>query len=98
MEILFLFNLYNPFITHPDIASLVDPLFAFGGKRVNKNIKNKRPSLSLAKERVVERSKDRVSNHHRLFNYFIISILTNAPSGPVLYFLQYFTPERHLFI
>ena len=24
-------------ITHPDIVSLVDPLFAFGGKRVNEN-------------------------------------------------------------
>jgi hypothetical protein len=23
-------------MTHPDIATLVDPLFAFGGKRVNK--------------------------------------------------------------
>jgi len=45
-------------ITHPDIATLVDPLFAFGVKRVREN---KKPSLPLAEERVVERSKDRVS-------------------------------------
>jgi len=47
-------------VTHPDIASLVDPLFAFGEKRVNKEIKQ--PSLRLAEERVIQRSADRVSN------------------------------------
>ena len=44
--------------THPDIVSLVDPLFTFGGKRV---VGNNKPSFPLAEERVVERSNDRVS-------------------------------------
>jgi len=45
-------------ITHPDCASLVDPLFAARkeGKRFFI------PSFRLAGERVVERSDDRVSN------------------------------------
>ncbi|RZA04025.1 MAG: hypothetical protein EOP47_00475 [Sphingobacteriaceae bacterium] len=43
--------------THPDFASLVDPIFAFGRKRVVGG----KPSLLLAAERVVERSDDWVS-------------------------------------
>jgi hypothetical protein len=43
--------------THPDFATLVDPLFAFGGKRGKSSF----PSLLLAVERDVERSNDRVS-------------------------------------
>ncbi len=38
-------------ITHPDYASLVDPLFACGGKRVGKFL----PSFPLTKERAGER-------------------------------------------
>jgi hypothetical protein len=41
--------------THPDYASLVDPLFACGGKR-GRNVNLLNPSLPLAEERVVERS------------------------------------------
>jgi hypothetical protein len=47
-------------MTHPDIAALVDPLFAFGGKRVRYH-NTKTPSFPLAEEKVVQRSVDRVS-------------------------------------
>jgi hypothetical protein len=53
--------------THPNIAALVDPLFAFGGKRVSFVFVFSfcflvfLPSILLAKERVVQRSADRVS-------------------------------------
>ncbi len=53
-------------MTHPDIVLLVDPLFAFGAKRVVGGL----TSLPLAEERVVERSKDRVS---QLTDYFSLS-------------------------
>ena len=46
--------------THPDYATLLDPLFAFGGKRVQPHNPKKSKSLSRI-ERVVERSNDRVS-------------------------------------
>jgi len=48
------------YLTHPGITAFADPLFAFGGKRV-KNKKMLLPSFPLAEERVVGRSKDRVS-------------------------------------
>ena len=38
-------------MTHPDITTFVEPLFAFGVKRVREKQK---PSLPLAEERVVD--------------------------------------------
>ena len=52
-------------LTHPDDASLVDPLFAYGGKRVNYQFLVSLPSFPLAGERVVQRSVDRVSHGAR---------------------------------
>jgi len=57
-------------LTHPDDASLVDPLCGFAAKRVKKIKQNRSFPLSAAgEERVPERSDGRVSQpggHYRL--------------------------------
>jgi hypothetical protein len=56
-------------LTHPDIATLVDPLFSFAGKRVREVFSFvlylssifQTPLSAIGEERVVQRSVDRVS-------------------------------------
>ena len=56
-------------LTHPDIASLVDPLFAARKEGVPLSRNNfytfQNPLYAKGEERVVERSKDRVSQNMR---------------------------------
>ena len=61
------------YYTHPDIATLVDPLFSFAGKRVKEMFPCSfalypffAPLSAAGEERVVQRSVGRVSLHHHV--------------------------------
>ena len=65
--------------THPDIATLVDPLFSFAGKRVKEMFPCSfalypffAPLSAAGEERVVQRSADRVSKLYacNFMNYY----------------------------
>jgi hypothetical protein len=55
----------KPAITHPVVASLDHPLFAFGGKRVMNKIKKEITLFPRSEERVDQRSVVGVSNRRQ---------------------------------
>jgi len=66
--------------THPDITSLVEPLFSFAGKRVKEFFifpfllslfVFSYPLSAVGEERVVQRSVDRVSRLHAIGHYLL---------------------------